>query len=231
MHDNLALLKAGSALAVVLHIGLNSAAFAAKNEIEMEDIHLTQNHVKSYNTNNDDLESNNRTNTADTGDVVINILESSDVTNTAKAGDVVINIDDNQQNDDTPNTLATLKQESDNADSMFDTIIKTSLVTGGVAVGGALAWFYGPALAYTIASKGSLLLFNLANPNASWLTYNLFAVPASINAGLALAKSSAANFVIGTASSALGGGLGKAGCAAYDTSKSGYGWLKGKVFG
>lgn len=207
---NAILLKTGSALAVVLHIGLNSASFAAVSGEVVE--------IREYTP----LVTNYQANYQTDGDLELGL---SSIT-ASQAEDVVLDI-----NDDATNALAKLKQESDKANSNLDKAIKASLIAGGVAVGGALAWFYGPALAYTVASKASLALFTLANPNASWFTYKFIAVPASIDVGVYFATSNLTNLAIGAASSTLGYGLGNAACGAYEATKSGLGWLKGKVFG
>ncbi len=117
--------------------------------------------------------------------------------------------------------LDELKNDVVEQASYLDTAIKYGLVAGGIAVGAAVVYFYGSALAATAAYEGSLALANYMLPNQSLATYYLVTHPAAINAGVQFANSSLVKGTLGIASSALGYGLGKAGCGLYEGVKYG----------
>lgn len=109
-------------------------------------------------------------------------------------------------------------KEAFKAFKILDTGIKYGIVAGGIAVGAGLAWFYGPALAFTATYKASIFAATaLATP--TWYTYNCVIVPGAIDAGIYVATSSLVHAMIGTTGSALGYALGKAGCATYEGLK------------
>lgn len=124
---------------------------------------------------------------------------------------------------DVPKT-AERKLEDLNADvttkaNYLDSAIKYGLVAGGVALGAAATYFYGPALAATAAYEGSLALASYMMPHQSLATYYLVTHPAAINAGMQFANSSIVQGALGTTSSVLGYGLGKLGCGLYEGLK------------
>ena len=103
--------------------------------------------------------------------------------------------------------------------SKLDALIKYAIIGSGIAAGGALAYFYGPAIAYTVAYKGSLFLASLVIPAPSWYTYNFVIQPAAIDAGVYFATSPLVKTAISASASGLGYVLGKGGCEAYDATK------------
>lgn len=115
--------------------------------------------------------------------------------------------------------LADLKADTTTKVNYLDSAIKYGLVAGGVALGAAATYFYGPALAATAAYEGSLALANYMMPHQGLATYYLVTHPAAINAGMQFANSSIVQGVLGTTSSVLGYGLGKLGCGLYEGLK------------
>ncbi len=115
--------------------------------------------------------------------------------------------------------LVDLKAEVGTKADYLDSAIKYGLVAGGVALGAAATYFYGPALAAAAGYEGSLALANYLVPQQSLATYYLVTHPAAINAGMQFANSSIVQSTLGAASSALGYGLGKLGCGLYEGAK------------
>ena len=115
--------------------------------------------------------------------------------------------------------LEDLKADTTTKVNYLDSAIKYGLVAGGVALGAAATYFYGPALAATAAYEGSLALANYMMPHQGLATYYLVTHPAAINAGMQFANSSIVQGVLGTTSSVLGYGLGKLGCGLYEGLK------------
>ncbi len=109
-------------------------------------------------------------------------------------------------------------KEASTAFKALDTGIKYAIITGGIAAGAGLAWFYGPALAFTAAYKTSIYLATMAAA-PTWYTYNCVIVPGAIDAGIYFATSSLVKTGIGALASGLGYALGKAGCATYEGVK------------
>ncbi len=109
-------------------------------------------------------------------------------------------------------------KEASTAFKMLDTGIKYGIVAGGIAAGAGLAWFYGPALAFTAAYKTSIFLATAAT-TPTWYAYKFVVEPAAIDAGIYFATSPLVQTAIGAAASGLGYGFGKIGCATYEGVK------------
>lgn len=109
-------------------------------------------------------------------------------------------------------------EEASTALKMIDTGIKYGIVAGGIAAGAGLAWFYGPALAFTAAYKTSIFLATAAT-TPTWYAYKFVVEPAAIDAGIYFATSPLVHAGIGAAASGIGYGFGKIGCAAYEGLK------------
>lgn len=157
----------------------------------------------------------------------------------SSSNSVIIDI---PQTKDAEQILAQLKSKTLEEATLLDKTIKASIIAGSITVGAGLSWFYGPALAYSLAYNTSYYGALLVTPNASWWTLNMIIKPAAIDSGIYFATSGLVQAAIGTTSSALGYGLGKAGCAAYDATKyttktainavsSAGSWFKNKFWG
>ena len=100
----------------------------------------------------------------------------------------------------------------------LDSAVKIAITSGGIALGAGLAWFYGPAIAFTAAYNLSIWSSTaFVTPNT--FTYYMFIKPAATHTALYCANSALIKGAIGMASSGLGYGLGKAGCEAYEGLK------------
>lgn len=135
--------------------------------------------------------------------------------------EVVIDIKDIEEQTSlkTSQILNQTSEEASAAANKLDTLIKYGITVGGIAAGGALAYFYCPAIAFTVAYEASLFLASVAVSSPTWYTYNFIIKPAAIDAGVYFATSPLIKTAITASASGLGYVLGKTGCAAYDATK------------
>ena len=158
------------------------------------------------------------TDVAELQDNMMPVVQIQEDSGLASTSDVVPDLTEKKEK--TPDQkLDDVKNDVAEKASYLDTAIKYGLVAGGIALGAAAVYFYGSALAATAAYEGSLALANYMVPNQSLATYYLITHPAAINAGVQFANSSLVQGTLGVASSALGYGLGKAGCGLYEGAK------------
>lgn len=111
-----------------------------------------------------------------------------------------------------------VKQETSYA-TKADKLIKYGIISAGMAAGAALTYFYGSALAATLAYEGSLALASWMMPNQSLMQYYFVTQPAAINTAMQFANSTLVKGALGLASTGLGSGLGWAGSMLYEGAK------------
>lgn len=116
--------------------------------------------------------------------------------------------------------LKNLKQGVSTHASNLDKTIKYGIVTAGIVVGVGLAYFYGPALAATLAYEASMKLSFWMAPKQTAFTYYMFTKPAAIDAAVYFANSSLVQGGLAVASSGLGYGLGELGTSVYEGIKT-----------